>query len=179
MGLELDGIWTKKRFAWAVVGLLVGIFVYFIAKSFVLLPGKAGDGKWLVPVLSWLDNPDMQVGRLNAALAAIGTGIRSFLPIPWLILAGIVALNMSLANKRKPPLIRIPGAKWMLGLGALLFYINWIAPTTFTIDPAQAGPGPYYLPGFSWLFALVPSYFANLGGLYYLCLLYTSDAADE
>jgi thioredoxin reductase/Pyruvate/2-oxoacid:ferredoxin oxidoreductase delta subunit len=168
MGLELDGIWTKKRFAWAVVGLLVGIFVYFIAKSFVLLPGKAGEGKWLIPILSWLDNPSMEVEALNAGLASIGMAIRSFLPIPWLILAGIVALNVSLANKRKPPLVRIPGAKWILGLGALLYYFNWIASTTFTIDPAQAGPGPYYLPGFSWLFAIVPSYFANLGGLYYL-----------
>ncbi|MEM8736358.1 MAG: NAD(P)-binding domain-containing protein, partial [Planctomycetota bacterium] len=42
MGLELDGIWNRKRFVSAAIGLAVGIFVYFVAKYFVLLPEKAG-----------------------------------------------------------------------------------------------------------------------------------------
>ena len=168
MGLELDGIWTKKRFAWAAIGLVVGYLIYFVAKNFVLLPEKAGDGKWFVPLLAWLDHPDMHVETLNAFLASAGMAIRHYLPIPWLILLGLVSINWSLANKRKPPLLRVPGANWLLGIGALVYYVNYAAPTTFTIDPAQAGHGPFYLPGFSWLFALVPPYFANLGGFYYL-----------
>ena len=143
MGLELDGIWTKKRVAWAAIGLAVGVFIYFITKNFVLLSGKAGEGKWLVPLLSWLDHPEMHVDKVNGYLASVGMFIRHFLPIPWLVLLALVAMNQSLANKRKPPLLRIPGAKWMLGIGAAVYYLNYMAPTTFTIDPAMAGPGPY------------------------------------
>lgn len=29
-------------------------------------------------------------------------------------------------------------------------------------------PGPYYLPGFSWIYTLVPRYFSNVYGFYYL-----------
>ncbi len=168
MGLELDGIWTKKRVAWAAIGLAVGVFIYFITKNFVLLSGKAGEGKWLVPLLSWLDHPEMHVDKVNGYLASVGMFIRHFLPIPWLVLLALVAMNQSLANKRKPPLLRIPGAKWMLGIGAAVYYLNYMAPTTFTIDPAMAGPGPYYVPGFSWLFAVIPDYFAGMSGFYYL-----------
>jgi thioredoxin reductase/Pyruvate/2-oxoacid:ferredoxin oxidoreductase delta subunit len=168
MGLELDGIWTKKRVVWAIIGLAVGVFIYFITKNFVLLSGKAGEGKWLVPLVSWLDHPKMHVETVNGYLSSVGTFIRHFLPIPWLILLAIVAMNQSLANKRKPPLLRIPGAKWMLGIGAAVYYLNYMAPTTFTIDPAMAGPGPYYVPGFSWMFAVIPEYFAGMSGFYYL-----------
>ncbi len=168
MGLELDGIWTKKRFAWAGIGLFIGYFIYFIAKSFVLLPHKAGDGKWLVPVMSWLDHPELHVDTVNAFLASIGQGIQQLLPIPWLLLLGLESINWSLANKRKPPLLKIPGSRWALGLSALLFYLSYACPSSMTIDVAEAGPGPYYLPGFQWMFAIIPEYFAGLGGFYYL-----------
>ncbi len=54
MGLELDGIWTKKRVLWSVVGLALGIFVYFFAKHFVLHPDAVDDGFILIPGLAWL-----------------------------------------------------------------------------------------------------------------------------
>ncbi len=175
MGLELDGIWTKKRFAWAGIGLFVGIFIYFIAKNFVLLPEKAGEGRWLVPLLTWLDHPQMHVGHLQGILNPVREMITWLLPIPWLLLAGLGAINWSLRNKNRLPLLKVPGAGWLLGLGAMLYYVNYATPSVFTVDPQLAGPGPYYLPGFSWLFAVVPDYFAGLGGFYYL--LYFSGIA--
>ena len=40
-GMELDGVWTKKRVLWSIIGILVGIFLYFGTKHFVLHPGDA------------------------------------------------------------------------------------------------------------------------------------------
>ena len=168
MGLELDGIGTKKRFAWAGIGLFIGIFIYFIAKKFVLIPEKAGDGKWLVPMLSWLDHPEMHVDHLLNVLRPLSDAITYLLPIPLLLLAGLLTINLSLRNKHRKPLLRIPGASWFFGVGALVYYLNYAMPSAFTIDPAASGDGPYYLPGFSWLFAVVPTYFAGLSGFYYL-----------
>ncbi|MCP4640942.1 MAG: NAD(P)-binding domain-containing protein [bacterium] len=51
MGLELDGVWTRKRVAWSVVGVTLGVFVYFFAKKFELLPG--GD-RIHIPGFAWL-----------------------------------------------------------------------------------------------------------------------------
>ena len=58
MGLELDGIWNKKRVLFSIIGLVVGIFIYFGAKYFVLTPEKAGaeGAPWLIPGFSWLFN---------------------------------------------------------------------------------------------------------------------------
>ncbi len=36
------------------VGLLVGVFIYFFAKHFVLLPEAAGAGKFLIPGFAWI-----------------------------------------------------------------------------------------------------------------------------
>ena len=173
MGLELDGIWTRKRMAWSVVGLALGIFIYFIAKSFVLVPptesASQQNGRWLIPLLGWLDHPEMTAKSItNSLLAPISQAITYILPIPLLLLAGLCLLNISLQNKRKPPILVIPWADWILGLGALLYYFNYAAPTVFTLDPSQAGAGPYYLPGLAWLFYLIPDYFKNLSGFYYL-----------
>lgn len=169
IGIEMDGIWTKKRFVWSGVGIAVGIFLYFIAKNFVLLPEKAGEGRWHVPLLSWLEHPEMSVGAVNDwILSPISALICYALPIPWLLLLGLVLINKSLAFKKKRPLYKIPGATLYLLAGAFLYYFNYAAPTSFTIDPAEAGFGPYHLPGFEWIFHVVPDYFAGLGGFYYL-----------
>ena len=168
MGLELDGIWTRRRFAWAAIGLFVGIFIYFIAKHFVLLPEKAGEGKWLVPLLAWLDHPEMNVPKLSSFLGGVSDLILYGLPIVWLTLLGVTTLNRGAQRNGHKPLLEVTGANWWLGTGALVYLLNLILPSAFTIDPAQAGAGPYYLPGLSWLFALVPKYFAGLSGFYYL-----------
>lgn len=54
MGLELDGVWNRKRITWSIVGLCVGVFIYFFAKRFVLHPSGEGPGQTLVPGFSWL-----------------------------------------------------------------------------------------------------------------------------
>ncbi len=54
IGLKLDGIWTGKRVALSIVGVLLGYFVYFQAKRFSLLASKAGDGVHHIPGFSWL-----------------------------------------------------------------------------------------------------------------------------
>lgn len=54
MGLELDGIWTKKRVLLSIVGILVGYFIYFKAKHFVLTPEAAGEGLHYIPGFHWL-----------------------------------------------------------------------------------------------------------------------------
>ncbi|NIA14540.1 MAG: NAD(P)-binding domain-containing protein [Nitrospiraceae bacterium] len=53
-GLELDGIWTKKRVALSIVGLLVAYFVYFQAKHFVLRPEAADASHHYIPGFSWI-----------------------------------------------------------------------------------------------------------------------------
>lgn len=169
IGFELDGIWTPRRFFWAAIGILMGIFVYFFAARFVLLPEKAGEGRWLVPLVSWLDHPEMNASLMKQSfLTPISDAITWLLPIPLLGLAGLYFANSRLQYLRKKKLLSQKAIRWCLGVGTLAYHFNYAAPSVFTIDTSQAGNGPYYLPGFSWLFNLVPSYFANLGGFYYL-----------
>ena len=53
MGLELDGIWTKRRVAWSILGVLFGIFLYYGTVHFDFLPTDAS-GVIHVPGFSWL-----------------------------------------------------------------------------------------------------------------------------
>jgi len=159
-GIELDGIWTGKRLLQAACGLLVGFLVYFYAKHFVLLPEAAGEGRWLVPGLAWLKNSSL-LGFLHFL---VGTA----LPVAWLAGLGVKLVNDNLQAKGRKALVALPYAKTLLLSGAALYLAGLAAPSIFTIDPARAGPGPYYLPGFSWLFHVIPKYFPNLYGLYSL-----------
>lgn len=54
MGLELDGVWNKKRVFWACVGILVGYLFYFQTKNYALLPEYAGDDRTYIPGFAWL-----------------------------------------------------------------------------------------------------------------------------
>lgn len=157
-GLELDGVWTRSRFVWAGLGILVGLLIYFVAKHFVLLQPMAGEGRWYLPGTS----------GLRPLLGVVSQVITYLLPIPWLMLLALVTLNKSLELKQRNALYVVPGASWILGLGLLLYYFNFAAPFVFTLDPQEAGEGPYYLPGWSWMYAVVPTYFGNLSGFYYL-----------
>ncbi|MEE2641392.1 MAG: NAD(P)-binding domain-containing protein [Planctomycetota bacterium] len=157
-GLEMDGIWTPRRFAWAFIGICVGLFIYFVARNFVLLEEKAASGYWHLPGLA----------EYSPWLKSVGRLVTYLLPIPWLLLLGLVAINQSLRFKNRRPLLTVPGSGFLLLTTALLYYFAQVAPRIFTFNAEQAGNGPYYLPGFAWLFSFVPEYFAGLGGLYYL-----------
>jgi len=159
-GLELDGVWTRKRLVMASFGLLAGVFIYFFAKHFVLRPEAAGDGKLLVPGCAWLsDSPLLLLGSLLTA---------TVLPVAWLALLGVKLVSAHLEARGRPALMRQSLANTLLWAGGLLYLLAQAAPSVLTLHPAQAGDGPYYLPGFAWLYKLIPPYFSNLYGLYYL-----------
>ena len=160
MGLELDGVWTTKRFAWSFIGLAVGIFIYFFAKNFVLRAEAASGHKIFIPGLEsvaatgWLDWLHMLITYI--------------LPIPWLLLLGLNIANYNLKARGKIPFLRIPGLSWMLGISLCVFIACQTFPSFMTLSPAEAGKGPYYFPGFSWMYNFVPEYFTNAYGFYYL-----------
>ncbi len=160
MGLELDGVWTKKRFMMAMVGLCVGVFIYFFSKYLVLTPDAAGDGKLLLPGLQWLAESPLLGG-----LAFLGGTV---LPVAWLALLAVKLLNGNLESRGRAALVRLWHPKALLIGGALAYGMALVAPNMVTVDPAQAGGGPYYVPGFAWMFHVVPNYFANAYGMYYL-----------
>ncbi len=160
MGLELDGVWTRKRVAMALLGLVVGIFVYFFSKHFVLRAEAAGSGKLLLPGFEWL------VG--TKALGFLGFLTGAVLPISWLGLLGLKLINSNLEARERKPLVRLRNTNTWLVVGGLIFGLGLIAPSIFTLVPGLAGPGPYYLPGFAWIYQVVPKFFTNLYGLYYL-----------
>ncbi len=160
MGVELDGIWTARRVMLALAGLVIGYLVYFHAKHFVLLPEAAGDGKLLVPGLQFL----------GATLFPrfLYWLFQSILPIAWLGGLAAALVNSNMQARGRNPVVRFNHSQRWLYLGLVLYALSWILPEIATLDPAQAGPGPYYLPGLSWVFAVVPHYFKNAYGFYYL-----------
>jgi len=158
--LELDGIWTKKRVFYALIGLLVGVFIYFGAKHFALHPDAAGSGKWLVPGAGFL------AGAVPwGALTAI---CQWFLPLILLPMLAIDRIASGMRSKGKRPILEIPHGRAILWSGALAYVASYVLPSIVTLDPAQAGPGPYYVPGFAWMYRLLPTYFGNAYGFYYL-----------
>lgn len=160
MGLELDGVWTRKRVVYSVLGIALGIFIYFFAHYFSLHPDKAGAGQWYLPWASGLaDTPVLPVLNLLLGYA---------LPVAWLLLLALVLLNRNLRDRGKAPVVKLRAGGALLTVGALAYGIGLAAPHIFTLDSAEAGPGPYLVPGFAWLYAVVPTYFGNLYGFYYL-----------
>ncbi|MEP3479918.1 MAG: NAD(P)-binding domain-containing protein [Fuerstiella sp.] len=160
MGLELDGVWTAKRVVMSIVGLCVGFLVYFQAKYFVLRPEAAGDGMLLIPGLSEFAN--------SAWLNMLSSGLNNVLPVALALMLAVRLLNVQLAARGKPTLMPAVGSTGLLlGVGFLYGFVL-AAPSIFTLIPANAGPGPYYIPGFQWMYAVIPTYFSNLYGFYYL-----------
>jgi len=114
----------------------------------------------LLPHLQWLtDSPLLGFTTLLA---------NTVLPLAWLALLALKLVNTNMEARGHGPLLRIAKANTWLTLGAVAYGVALVAPAVVTLDPAQAGPGPYYVPGFTWLYKIIPSYFANLYGLYYL-----------
>ena len=181
-GMELDGVWTKNRVIWSIIGVLVGVFLYFGAKSFVLHPEDAG-GKFLWP--SYL-------GFLNPAAQPWSFILQTLAPIAGVLLIGarIVQHLMNRPGKSAP--FQVPAFNLLLTVCIALFVVGMIAPSAVTADPSQAGDGPYYLNlnlasvGSDLSIkdaydSLTPAadnktftgrgarYFSNLSGVYYLC----------
>lgn len=160
MGLELDGVWTKRRVGMSLVGLCMGIFIYFFAKRFVLCAEAAGEGRFLVPGLQWLMGSSFQTVITTAA------GIIA--PIGCLIVLAMKIINGNMEARGHDSPFPLRYGNPLLVIGGLIYALSLIGPTVFTLDPALAGPGPYYLPGFAWIFQMIPDYFVNLYGMYYL-----------
>ncbi len=160
MGLELDGVWTKSRFALAWVGLCVGVLIYFFSKHFVLRPEAAGVGKLLLPGLEgW-------AGAFVWGWCPVLFG--SILPAIWLVVLAWKLIQGNLVARGHTPGMRLRHAnRWLVG-GVIAYWLYHVVPHVFTLDPAEAGLGPYYLPGLSWIYTVVPTYFTNLYGFYYL-----------
>ncbi|MFV2070128.1 MAG: 4Fe-4S binding protein, partial [Pirellulales bacterium] len=156
----LDGIWTTKRVLLSIAGLAVGIFIYFFSKHFVLIPAAAGEGKWLLASMQWLDG-----GRLLTPLHFAATVL---LPVGWLFLLAAMLMDRNRRTHGDVRRFPIPRAGTLLIVGALLYAFSLIAPSIFTFSSTAAGPGPYYVPGLAWIYHIVPTYFANAYGLYYL-----------
>ncbi len=160
MGLELDGIWNVRRLLLAILGLAVGVFVYFGAKNFVLTPEAAGEGKLLIPGLAWL------VGSSLVGYAAfLGQVV---LPVLWLVGLALRIISGNLAAWGQKPTVPVQQTRNWLIAGAVVYGLVLVAPSIFTLDAQQSGNGPYYVPGFGWLYQAIPTYFSNLYGLYYL-----------
>ncbi len=178
-GMELDGIWNKRRIILSVLGILVGIFLYFGTKNFVLHPEDAG-GKYLWP--GWL-------GFLNPAAQPLSFLLTILAPLIGTLAFGarIVQHLMSAPGKSAP--FRVPGTRLIVTVCLMLFIIGHAAPGVVTTSAQEQGAGPYFLDlGFGSLNAtsvynnLSPGfsneatgsqgrgarYFSNLSGVYYL-----------
>ena len=134
-GMELDGVWTKQRVIWSIIGILVGLFLYYGTGHFTLHPEYA-EGKFLWP--SWL-------GFLNPTAQPWSFILRTLVPVGGVLLIGarIVQGLMSKPGKSAP--FRVPAFKLLLTGFIMLFIAGMIVPDAVTSDQAQAGAGPYYL----------------------------------
>lgn len=179
-GLELDGVWTSRRVVWSIIGLLVGLFIYFCAKHFVLHPDDA-NGKYLIP------------GAFSFICGSSTFGSILFLklaPLVGILVVGARMVQYLMSGPGKKPPFRVPATRLILTVCAMLFVYGVVSPGIFTTDPLEAGAGPYYLDfslmtfgsdyGIKTLYDLgSPTnskfisgkgarYFSNLYGLYYL-----------
>jgi thioredoxin reductase/Pyruvate/2-oxoacid:ferredoxin oxidoreductase delta subunit len=134
-GMELDGVWTPSRVIWSIVGIAVGIFLYFGAKSFVLHPEDA-NGKFLLSgIWSWL----------NPASPAMSFVLLKVAPVAAALVLGLRIVQHLMSGPGKNPPFRIPGTKLILTVCAVLIFAGMAGPGAVTTDPAQQGSGPYFL----------------------------------
>ena len=183
-GMELDGVWTSKRVVWSVLGILVGIFLYFGAKNFVLHPEDAG-GKYLWPeALGFLDPNSGWMSFLLTKLA----------PLVAVFTIGARIVQYLMTSPGKNPPYRVPATKLILTACVAMFLLGAAATGGVTTDKMMAGDGPYFLdlslssfgndvgaktaydslsPGFkneaTGSQGRGARYFSNLSGVYYLC----------
>ena len=182
-GMELDGVWTSKRVVWSIIGILVGIFLYFGAKSFVLHPGDAG-GKYLWPAALGFMDPSS--GWLSFLLMKLA-------PLVGVLVVGARIVQHLMSSPGKNPPFRVPATNLIVTACVAMFLLGAAASGGVTTDPELAGDGPYHLDlslGFlgsnfgsdTVIDSLSPGfkneatgsqgrgarYFSNLSGVYYL-----------
>jgi len=181
-GMELDGVWTSRRVVWSIIGILVGVFLYFGAKSFVLHPEDAS-GKFLWPT---------SLGFLNPTTQPWTFILQTLAPLAGVVLVGARVVQGLMSKPGKSAPFQVPAFKLLLTVCVALFVAGMIAPDAVTSDVAQSGDGPYYLNlslssvgselGVKDAYdSLTPAadnatftgrgarYFSNLSGVYYLC----------
>ena len=147
-GMELDGIWDYRRVIWAVIGILVGVFIYFGAKHFVLYPGDGfptplddGNGgmiggRFLWPNwLSFLYPNSVTVSFLLTKLVPL---------VACLVIAARIIQSLMSGPGKNPP-YRVPATKLILSACLALFALGVVTPGAVTNDKALAGDGPYLL----------------------------------
>ena len=134
-GMELDGVWTKRRVIWSVIGILVGLFLYYGTGHFTLHPEYA-KGKFLWP---------KALGLLNPTLQPWSFILRTLVPIGGLLLIGARIVQGLMAKPGKSAPFRVPAFKLLLTIFIMLFVAGMIVPDAVTSDEAQSGDGPYYL----------------------------------
>ena len=148
-GMELDGVWNIKRIGWSIVGLTVGIFLYFGAKYFVLHPGDA-EGKILIPGFMSLANAaNSELWNLLCLKAAPVIGM--------LVLAASIVQYLMSGPGKNPP-FKVPMPKLIMTICAMVFIFGVAAPSIFTFDKNEQGPGPYHLD-----LSVTPSWFGTSG----------------
>ncbi len=133
-GMELDGVWTKKRVFWSIIGLAFGLFVYFLAKKFVLHSEDA-NGKWLVGNYLFFITTKSTVGSFV---------FMTMVPLLGLLVLGARLVQHLMTGPGKNPPFTVPWAKPILITCVLLFIFGMAAPGIFTTDPQEAGAGPYH-----------------------------------
>ncbi len=134
-GMELDGVWTKRRVIWSIIGILVGVFLYFGAKNFVLHPEEA-NGKFLWPGYLGFLNPTTQPWCFI---------LQTLAPLVGVILIGARIIQHLMAKPGKSAPFRVPAFKLLLTVCVALFVAGMIAPDAVTSEAAESGDGPYFL----------------------------------
>ena len=140
-GMELDGIWNYKRVIWAVVGILVGIFIYFGAKHFTLYPAAGfpapeSGGKFLWP--NWLSF--LYPNSVTASFF-----LTKLVPLFACLVIAARIIQSLMSGPGKNPLYRVPATKIILSACLALFTLGVVTPSAVTNDPKLAGSGPYLL----------------------------------
>ena len=133
--MELDGVWTKRRVIWSVIGILVGLFLYFGTGNFTLHPEYA-EGKYLWP--KWL-------GFLNPTAQPWSFILRTLVPVGGLLLIGARIVQGLMAKPGKSAPFKVPAFKLLLTIFIMLFFAGMIVPDAVTSNAAESGEGPYYL----------------------------------
>jgi len=134
-GMELDGIWNSRRIVWSIIGILVGIFLYFGAKSFVLHPEDA-DGKLLWP---------SALGFLYPNSRFVSFILMKLAPLLGVLTLGARIVQYLMTGPGKNPPFRVNGFKLIMSGCIALFVLGMISPGAVTSDPNLAGDGPYFL----------------------------------